>query len=52
MTISGDNRRNAEVYVTRLSVELVPEPPPCRKHRNHVAADDAAICGNVPESPR
>ena len=52
MMISGDDRRNAEVNVTRLSVELVPQPPSCRKHRDHVAADDAAICGDVSERPR
>ena len=52
MMISGDDRRNAEVYVTCLSVELVPQLPSCRKHRDHVAADDAAICGNVSERPR
>ena len=52
MMISGDDRRNAEVYVARLSVKLVPQQPSCRKHRDHVAADDATICGNVSERPR
>jgi hypothetical protein len=52
MMISGDDRRDAEVNATRLSVELVPQPPSCRKHSDHVAADDAAICGNVFERPR
>jgi hypothetical protein len=51
MMISGDDRRNAEVYVTGLPVELVPQPPSCRKHRNHVATDDPALCGNVSQRP-
>src|SRR5690348_13323737 len=51
MAIAGDNRRNAEVYVTGLPVELVSEPPSCSENRDHVAADDTEICGNVPERP-
>lgn len=44
-------RRNAGVYVTSLSVELVSKLPSCREHRDHVAADDTEICGNVSERP-
>jgi len=51
MMISGGDRRNAEVYVARLSEEFVAQLPSCRKHRDHVAADDAAICGDVSERP-
>jgi hypothetical protein len=51
MMISGDDRRNTEVYVTSLSVEFVSQLPSRREHRDHVAADDAAICGNVSERP-
>jgi hypothetical protein len=49
MVIPGDDRRNAEVYVTGLPVELVPQLPSCREHRDHVAADDTEISGNVSE---
>ena len=49
MMISGDDRRDAEVYVTGLSLELVSQLPSCREHRDHVAADDAEIRGDVCE---
>lgn len=52
MMISGDDRRNAEVYVTSLSVELVSQLPSRREHRDHVAADDAAIVSNASKCPR
>jgi hypothetical protein len=51
MPISGDDRRNAEVYVAGLSVEFVPQLPSCGEHRDHVAVDDTEICGNVSERP-
>jgi hypothetical protein len=45
--ISGHDWRNSEIYVTCLPVELVPQLPSSREHRDHVTADDAVITGNA-----
>ena len=42
-TRPGDDRRNAEIYVAGLSVELVPQSPSCPENRDHVAADDMVV---------
>jgi hypothetical protein len=52
MAIPGDDRRDAEVYVTGLPVELVPQLPSRPENRDHMAADDTEIRGNVPERSR
>ena len=52
--IPGHDWQNAEIHVTCLPVELVPQLPPCRKNGDHVAADDAVIqviLGKASECP-
>ena len=52
MMIPGHDWRDAEVYVTRLPVKLMPQLPPRRKHRDHVAADDTEFFCNISERSR